>query len=112
MNAPAALQPIKRQLDAAEWRPTESAGIEFSVLRLNEQGGGSVFLKFAAGVVGKPHTHPAGEELLVLSGRISIGGILLGPGDYLYTPPDGVHDAVAHETTIMLLSAPKAPVFL
>jgi len=112
MDAPGKLQPISRRLEAAEWRPTEHQGINYSVLRLNEQGGGTVFLKFDADTHGKAHTHPAGEELLVLSGSITIGGTKLGPGDYLYTPPDGVHDAIAHETTVMLLSAPKPPVFL
>lgn len=103
---------IRQRLNSAQWRPTESAGITFAPLCLNEMEGGSVFIKFDAGVVGRPHLHPAGEELFVISGRTTIGDYLLEPGDYFYTSPGATHDAVAHETTVIYLSAPKPPVFL
>ncbi|MGH7249085.1 MAG: cupin domain-containing protein, partial [Pseudomonadota bacterium] len=82
------------------------------VLRPHASGGATIFLRFAKGAVGAPHTHPGGEELFVVSGDISIGGKRVVAGDYLYTPPDAVHDAVAHEDTVLLLSLPKLPVFI
>ena len=33
-------------------------------------------------------------------------------GDYLNTPPNEAHDAQAHAETVLLLHAPKLPVFL
>jgi quercetin dioxygenase-like cupin family protein len=93
------------------WRPTETPGLTFSVLRQHE-GGGSILLKFEKGVIGANHVHPEGEELLVVSGDITVGGRRLGSGDYLYTPPGAAHEALAHEETVLFLSLPKQPVFV
>jgi quercetin dioxygenase-like cupin family protein len=93
------------------WQETGAPGLTLSVLRPTD-GGASIFLKFEKGAVGAEHIHPEGEELLVVSGDITVGGRRLGPGDYLYTPPGGVHEAVAHEATVLFLSLPKAPIFL
>ncbi len=97
---------------ARAWSPTETAGIDYSVLRDHGAGGATFLLRFGAGVVGLPHTHPEGEELFVVSGDITIGGRRLKTGDYLYTPPNEAHDARAHDVTILFLNAPKLPVFL
>lgn len=100
------------RLEDRQWAPTETAGLDFALMRPNETGGATILLRFEAGVVGAAHTHPAGEELFVVSGDITIGDRRLKAGDYLYTPPDGVHEAVAHEPTVLLLQLPKLPVFL
>lgn len=92
------------------WQPTETPGLTFSVLR-PQDGGASIFLKFDKGVVGANHIHPEGEELLVVSGDITVGDRRLGPGDYLYTPPGAAHEATAHEETVLFLNLPKLPVF-
>lgn len=94
------------------WMPTENAAIQYAVLRAHGSGGATIFLKFAAGAQGAKHTHPKGEELYVVSGDISIGGKRLRAGDYLYTPPDGVHDTHAHEETVLLLNLPALAVFI
>lgn len=93
------------------WQPTETPGLSYSVLRPHD-GGATIFLKFEKGVVGANHVHPEGEELLVISGDVTVGGKRLGPGDYLYTPPGATHEAVAHEETVLFLNFPKAPVFV
>jgi quercetin dioxygenase-like cupin family protein len=93
------------------WQPTETPGLTFSVLR-QQDGGASIFLKFEKGVVGANHVHPEGEELLVVSGDITVGGRRLGAGDYLYTPPGAAHEAEAHEETVLFLNLPKLPVFI
>jgi quercetin dioxygenase-like cupin family protein len=95
-----------------QWTPTETPGLDYSVMRPNETGGATLLLRFGKGVVGAAHTHPGGEELFVVSGDITIGEERLQAGDYLYTPPDGVHEAMAHEPSILLLQLPKLPVFL
>lgn len=100
------------RLEDRQWSPTETPGLDFALMRPNETGGATILLRFEKGVVGAAHTHPAGEELFVVSGDISIGDQRLKAGDYLYTPPDGVHEAVAHEASVLLLQLPKPPVFL
>ena len=100
------------RLEDRQWVPTDTAGLDFAVMRQNGTGGGTLLLRFGEGVVGAPHTHPEGEELYVLSGDITIGEHRLKAGDYLYTPPDGVHEALAHTPSLLLLQLPKLPVFL
>src|SRR5689334_4035449 len=102
---------LHRRWVEREWGPTPAAGIERLVLRENGSGGATYFLKFKAGVAAPTHNHPEGEELYVVAGDITIGGRRLKAGDYLYTPPNQSHDAVAHEETVLLLSLPKLPVF-
>jgi quercetin dioxygenase-like cupin family protein len=103
---------IQKSAEDRQWVETPTPGLEYAALRGHASGGASFFLRFAAGVAAKPHTHPEGEELYVVSGDITVGGRRLRTGDYLYTPPDETHDAQAHEETVLLLVAPKLPVFL
>ena len=102
---------LERRWDDRTWTPVGAPGIERWLLRDNGRGGASYYLKFAAGVAAPKHNHPEGEELFVVSGDITIGGRRLKAGDYLYTPPNEAHDAVAHAETVLLLSLPKLPVF-
>jgi len=78
---------IEKRWQDRQWIATEKPGLDYSALRPHPSGGATFFLRFASGAVGGAHTH-------------------------LYTPPDGVHDAVAHEETVLLLHTPKLPVFL
>ncbi len=82
------------------------------MLRSQEDGGATIFLRFAKGTHGPAHTHPGGEELYVVTGDITIGGKRLKAGDYLFTPPGAAHDADAHEDTVLFVSLPQGPVFL
>ena len=103
---------LQKTWNERSWGPTDTAGLDVSVLRPQPDGGATIFLRFGKGVVGAPHTHPGGEELFVVSGDITIGGRRLKTGDYLYTPPGEAHDALAHEETVLLMNLPKLPVFL
>jgi quercetin dioxygenase-like cupin family protein len=76
-------------------------GIERGELRATQPGAGAALLRFAAGATSGDHRHPAGEELFLFSGRMRVGDALLSPGDYVYTPPDGVNDAEAFEESIL-----------
>lgn len=94
-----------------QWTPTEVEGLEYAGLRPHPNGGATILLRFAKGTHGPNHRHPEGEEALVISGDITIGGKRMKPGDFLYTPPGASHNAVAHEETILLLNLPKLPIF-
>lgn len=103
---------VQGSLTSAKWISAGTQGLDYAGLRHHANGeGGTIFLRFAAGVVGARHLHPEGEELYVVSGDITVGGRRLKPGDYLYTPPGESHEAVAHTASILLLSFPRPPVF-
>ena len=105
---------VHGSLDSATWNsvPTAGDGVQYAILRPHANGeGGTIFLKFRAGAVAANHMHPEGEELVVISGDITIGGQRLRPGEYLYSPPGSSHEAHAHADTVLLLSFPKPPVF-
>lgn len=95
----------------AAWQTTDTPGLTLALLR-PQDGGASILLRFEKGVAGAEHVHPGGEELVVLSGDITIGGVRLGAGDYLYTPPGEAHAAQAHEDTVLFVSLPKLPIYL
>jgi quercetin dioxygenase-like cupin family protein len=99
-------------LGGSTWLPTETKGLDYALLRPQNGGGATIFLRFAKGTRGAAHTHPGGEELFVVSGDITIGDRRVKAGDYLYTPPGVAHDAEAHDDTVLLLSLPQLPVFV
>jgi quercetin dioxygenase-like cupin family protein len=94
-----------------QWREI-AAGVERGELRPIKPGAGTALLRFAKGSSTRAHRHPGGEELFVLHGRLRIGDKILGPGDYLYTPPEGVNDAEAFEDTIVFQYQPEPIVYL
>jgi quercetin dioxygenase-like cupin family protein len=94
--------------DAAPWRPTQAPGVQVKVLRYDKVSGESaVLLRFDAGARFPAHDHPAGEELYVLEGDFKVGPDRLGPGDYLYTPPNGVHAASSEGGCLVLVKLPQ-----
>jgi quercetin dioxygenase-like cupin family protein len=84
-------------------------GAEISLLRSHETGGVTTIARFFAGSSGKWHSHPGGEELYVISGRLRVGDIELSAGDYLFTPPGAAHEVFAHEEAVLLLVLPQMP---
>lgn len=48
------------------------------------------------------------EEVVVLAGRVSIGGVALEEGDYLFTRPGEEHDVVAVSDAVIFVSSEKA----
>jgi hypothetical protein len=71
------------RLGASTWLPTETKGLDHSLLRLQNGGGATIFLRSAKGTGGAAHTHSGGEELFVVSGDITIGDRRVKAGDYL-----------------------------
>jgi quercetin dioxygenase-like cupin family protein len=87
-------------------------GVSMAPLRVEAGGAGVALLRFEPGAVSGAHRHPAGEDLYVVSGRLRVGDRVLQVGDYLHTPPGGVHDAEADEEAVVLISVPEPVEFL
>jgi quercetin dioxygenase-like cupin family protein len=97
----------------AEWRPTKVTGVSVRRLRIDpETGGSSSLVRFEPGVKFPAHDHPAGEEVFVVEGEVTIGPHHLQSGDYLYTPPNGKHAASSERGCVFLVTLPKPVVFL
>jgi quercetin dioxygenase-like cupin family protein len=91
-----------------DWKATDYPGIERSLFRNNETGGRSSVVRLARGSRFPRHAHRGHEEVVVLSGIVSIGGVELMPGDYLYTVPGEEHDVVAISDAIIFVSSQKS----
>jgi|RhiMethySRZTD1v2_1073278.scaffolds.fasta_scaffold00408_16 quercetin dioxygenase-like cupin family protein len=86
----------------------QGGGVDLAPLRVVGDGAGTALLRFAPGGRSPAHRHPGGEDLYVISGRLRVGDVTLEAGDFLHTPPGGVHDAVADQATVALISVPEA----
>ena len=91
-----------------EWKATDYSGIERSLFRNNETGGRSSVVRLAGGSRFPRHAHHGTEEVVVLSGLVIIGGLELGPGDYLFTGPGEEHDVVAVSDASIFVSSQKS----
>ena len=91
-----------------EWKATDYAGIDRSLFRTNESGGRSSVVRLAGGSRFPRHRHEGSEEVVVLSGRVRIGGVELEAGDYLYTMPGEEHDVVALGDATIFVSSQRA----
>lgn len=91
-----------------DWKPTDYPGIERSLFRTNETGGRSSVVRLVQGSRFARHAHHGAEEVVVLSGLVSIGGVSLAAGDYLFTSPGEEHDVVALADAVIFVSSQKA----
>jgi quercetin dioxygenase-like cupin family protein len=91
-----------------EWAPTDYPGIERSLFRNNDAGGRSSLVRLAAGARFPRHAHHGTEEVLVLAGKVTLGGTALETGDYLFTAPGEEHDVVALTDAVLFVSSQKA----
>ena len=97
----------------AGWRPSKVPGVSVKTLRSDKASGESAALvRLDPGASFPAHDHPAGEEVFVLEGDVRIGRHQLKGGDYLYTPPDGKHDAASAGGCVFLVTLPKPVVIL
>ncbi|MFM7735796.1 MAG: cupin domain-containing protein [Alphaproteobacteria bacterium] len=97
---------------SGDWLESPDGAGRFRILRLHDAGGATVEVSVRTGVEGKPHRHPAGEELVMLEGQVEIDGIVLGPGDYLHTAPGAIHRARAVTDARFVLVLPTLPEYL
>ena len=101
---------VNKAADRA-WKATAYPGIERSLFRNNDTGGRTSVLRLVKGSRFPRHGHTGTEEVVVLSGTVSIGGVELNPGDYLFTSPGEEHDVVAVSDALIFASTQKpAPI--
>ncbi len=99
---------LVKKASERDWKPTDYSGIERSLFRTNETGGRSSVVRLASGKRFPRHAHHGTEEVVVLLGRVSIGGIELAEGDYLFTEPGEEHDVLARTDAVIFVSSQKA----
>lgn len=90
-----------------EWQSAGYVGAERAILHVNRTEGRTSLVRIKAGARGPRHTHGAGEHAYVLSGKVDIGGQILGPGDYLYTEAGEEHALVALEDSVLFASTER-----
>lgn len=97
-----------------DWIPLVEAGVHtegiwVKPLRFDEatQRAPTFLLKFEAGASYPEHSHPAGEEAFVLEGEVDFSARHLEAGDYLYTPPGGVHGVRSETGCVLLFIVPE-----
>jgi quercetin dioxygenase-like cupin family protein len=91
-----------------EWAPTHYAGIERSLFRNNEGGGRSSVVRLKEGARFPTHAHHGTEEVVVLSGTLTIGEARMEEGDYLFTEAGEEHDVVAVTDAVIFVSSQRA----
>lgn len=93
------------QPDDYQWRASPSAGVERVMLdRIGaEVARATSIVRYAPGSAFPAHSHPGGEEILVLSGTFSADDEHFPAGWYLRNPPGSTHrPASADGTTIFV----------
>ena len=90
------------------WASTDYPGIERSLFRNNEAGGRSSFVRLRKGSRFPRHAHEGSEEVVVISGEVTLGGVAMQEGDYLFTTPGEEHDLVAVTDAVIFVSSQKA----
>jgi quercetin dioxygenase-like cupin family protein len=98
---------VKKTADRT-WASTDYPGIERSLFRNNETGGRSSVVRLKKGSRFPQHAHHGTEEVVVLSGEVTLGGLALEAGDYLFTSPGEEHDVVAVTDAMIFVSSQKA----
>jgi quercetin dioxygenase-like cupin family protein len=88
--------------------PTDYEGIERALFRNKDTGGRSSVVHMREGTRVPRHVHHGSEEVVVLAGRVRIGGVDMDTGDYLYTSPGEEHDVVALTDAMIFVSSEKA----
>ena len=86
---------------------TEHAGIERCLLRNNDSGGRTSFVRLKAGAQVPRHLHMGTEEVIVIAGVVDIGGVVMKEGDFLFTEAGEEHDLTALEDAIIFVSSQK-----
>ena len=99
---------LLKKASEREWIPTDFPGIERSLFRNNDTGGSTSVVRLAGGSRFPRHAHQGTEEVLVLEGAVTLDGVEMRPGDYLFTVPGEEHDVVALTDAIIFVSSQKA----
>ncbi len=103
---------LLKKASEREWIGAGANGVQRSLFRHNAEGGRSSVLRMAAGARVPRHTHHGTEEVLVLAGRVTLDGVELGEGDYLFVEPGEEHDVVALTDALLFISTQKSTAFV
>jgi quercetin dioxygenase-like cupin family protein len=103
---------LVKRADQHEWTSAGYAGAERTLLRSTKEDGRTYIVRLKAGARGFRHRHAAGEDVLVLSGKVRLAGEVLGPGDYMFTEPGEEHFLEAIEDSVVFASTPKPVVIV
>ncbi len=105
------MRDIELNTNDLEWTPTAWKGISRKMLRNDsETGAFATLLKFDAEAQMPRHMHPAGEEALVLEGRVRFEETWYEAGYYLYSPPGSSDDVYSDTGAVLFVTLPKAAV--
>ena len=98
---------LLKKASEREWIPTDHAGVERSLFRYNDTGGRSSVVRLKKGSRVPRHAHHGTEEVVVLQGVVTLDGLEMREGDYLYTEPGEEHDVVAVTDAVIFVSSQK-----
>lgn len=88
-----------------QWISAGYDGAERAVLRMSASNGRTAVVRIKAGAQGPRHRHQAGEDVLVISGKINLGGTVMGPGDYAWTEAGEEHALTAIEDSVIYVAS-------
>ena len=95
---------LVKRVGQQQWMSAGYEGAERALLRLSKEEGRTSIVRLQAGARGPRHTHAAGEDVLVLSGKVRLAGEVLVAGDYMYTEPGEEHYLEALEDSVIYAS--------
>jgi quercetin dioxygenase-like cupin family protein len=98
---------LVRKVKDRDWVATDYPGIERRLFRNNESGGRSSVVRLRGGSRFPRYAHLGSEEVVVLEGTVSIGGVELSAGDYFFTEPGEAHDVAALSDAVIFVSSSK-----
>jgi quercetin dioxygenase-like cupin family protein len=103
---------LLRKASEREWVGAGANGVQRSLFRHNAEGGRASVLRLAQGARVPRHTHHGTEEVLVLEGRVTLDGVEMAEGDYLFVEPGEEHDVVALTDALLFISTQKSTAFV
>ena len=104
---------IEVDVSKLNWAPTKWPGVSRKPLRNDAATGARAsLLKFEANSRLPRHMHPAGDEVLVLEGRVRFEETWYETGSYLYSPPGSADDVYTDTGAILFVSLPMPHVDL
>ena len=91
-----------------EWATTPYPGVLRKALYVIDDGPRTVILKMEPGGHIPKHLHPAGEEVLILEGRLQVDGDKwYDAGWYMNAPPGSVNEVYTNTGALLLVTLPK-----
>lgn len=94
----------QQQAAQAQWQLFLVEGIALSRLALDRHTRRvAYFIRAEAGVKFPNHCHADREEIIMLEGDLTIDGQCYYPGDYIYSPPNSIHQPVTKDGYLAII---------